>query len=65
MKINNILLIVLGLFVGVSFALPDAEAECGKLGVMSLDGIDLPEGVDLTKIRKCRDHPRGRPATPE
>ncbi|OJJ75293.1 hypothetical protein ASPBRDRAFT_205280 [Aspergillus brasiliensis CBS 101740] len=31
---------------------PNAEAECGSLGVMKLDPADLPEGVTLADVRK-------------
>ncbi|EPS45141.1 hypothetical protein H072_924 [Dactylellina haptotyla CBS 200.50] len=35
-------------------------AECGTLGVFSVSAEDLPEGVQLTDVRKCADHPLGR-----
>jgi hypothetical protein len=34
-----------------------AETECGDLGVMRIDTSKLPRGVDLSKMRKCREHP--------
>ncbi|PYI09936.1 hypothetical protein BO78DRAFT_307067, partial [Aspergillus sclerotiicarbonarius CBS 121057] len=42
----------------------DAEAECGALGVMEFDPASLPEGVTAADVRKCRDHPMGRPSSP-
>lgn len=38
---------------------PNAEAECGALGVMEYDPADLPEGVSPADIRKCKEHPLG------
>ncbi|KAK6811622.1 hypothetical protein RU639_012522 [Aspergillus parasiticus] len=43
-------------------ATPDevaAEAECGSLGVMRIDPAELPEGVTMTDVRMCADHPLG------
>ncbi|KAL3455394.1 hypothetical protein BJX64DRAFT_295089 [Aspergillus heterothallicus] len=42
-----------------------AEAECGSLGVMRIDPAELPEGVLLSDVRMCADHPLGRPSTPD
>lgn len=36
---------------------PDAEAICGRLGVMKVDPEDLPEGVLPSDVRMCADHP--------
>ncbi|PWY76123.1 hypothetical protein BO94DRAFT_538502 [Aspergillus sclerotioniger CBS 115572] len=41
-----------------------AEAECGSLGLMRVDPADLPEGVTLADVRKCREHPLGYLSTP-
>ncbi|KAE8154231.1 hypothetical protein BDV25DRAFT_126703 [Aspergillus avenaceus] len=38
----------------------DAVVECGDLEVMTVDPADLPEGVSLSDVRKCRNHPLGR-----
>jgi hypothetical protein len=35
---------------------PDAEAECGALGVMEWDLDTLP-GYNPAELRKCREHP--------
>lgn len=35
-------------------------AECGDLGVMTVDPADLPVGVAPSDVRKCLDHPLGR-----
>ncbi|KAM0420487.1 hypothetical protein ACHAPT_011782 [Fusarium lateritium] len=34
-----------------------AKAECGALGVMDWSNEDLPDYVDRTQLRKCREHP--------
>ncbi|KAH7112208.1 hypothetical protein B0J11DRAFT_447101 [Dendryphion nanum] len=34
-----------------------AEAQCGSLGVMNVNPTDLPEGVKLSDVRTCLDHP--------
>ncbi|KAE8324840.1 hypothetical protein BDV39DRAFT_179978 [Aspergillus sergii] len=36
-----------------------AEAGCGSLGVMRTDPVELPEGVTMTDVRMCADHPLG------
>ena len=36
---------------------PDAEAECGALGVMEWDLDALQGDYDLPQLRKCREHP--------
>ncbi|KAL2838009.1 hypothetical protein BJY01DRAFT_38417 [Aspergillus pseudoustus] len=41
-----------------------AEAECGSLGVMRIDPAELPEGVAMTDVRMCADHPLGPGAYP-
>jgi hypothetical protein len=46
-----------------SVAVPDAAAadECSNLGgVMSMEAHKLPEGVSLSDLRKCVEHPHGR-----
>ncbi|KAK0621107.1 hypothetical protein DIS24_g11445 [Lasiodiplodia hormozganensis] len=58
MKFNAILLLAAAAFSPVfSAAVSDAAAECGSLGVMSLDGV--AEGVDPASVRKCAEHPLG------
>ncbi|PYI29059.1 hypothetical protein BP00DRAFT_448758 [Aspergillus indologenus CBS 114.80] len=42
----------------------DAETACGRFGVMKVDPADLPAGVTMAEVRKCRDHPMGRPEYP-
>ncbi|KAF2142699.1 uncharacterized protein K452DRAFT_307639 [Aplosporella prunicola CBS 121167] len=42
----------------LSAAVSDTAAECGSLGVMSIDNI--PEDVDAANVRKCANHPLGR-----
>lgn len=31
--------------------------ECGELGVMEWDQANLPEGTDVSALRKCKKHP--------
>jgi hypothetical protein len=31
--------------------------ECGELGVMEWNQADLPEGTDISTLRKCKKHP--------
>ncbi|KAL1613955.1 hypothetical protein SLS54_010165 [Diplodia seriata] len=58
MKLNIRIMYAMTIFTPVfSAAISDAAAECGSLGVMSLD--NLPEGVDPADVRKCADHPLG------
>ncbi|CEI69446.1 hypothetical protein FVEN_g6969 [Fusarium venenatum] len=38
---------------------PGAEKLCGRLGPMTWNPKDLPEGVDVSQIRMCADHPAG------
>lgn len=33
------------------------EAECGGLGVMEWNLDELPQGTNITNLRKCREHP--------
>ncbi|KAH6889919.1 hypothetical protein B0T10DRAFT_487088 [Thelonectria olida] len=33
------------------------EAECGALGVMNWDLDSLPDNVDRSQLRKCKEHP--------
>jgi hypothetical protein len=74
MKINTSILAAV-LFAGVSIAqlavteaeIAQAKIDCGDLGVMSmedLEGIDLPEDFDFSKVRTCREHPNGSWETP-
>lgn len=56
MKFNAIVIFATAFFAPVfSAAVSDAAAECGDLGVMSLDGV--AEGVDPASVRKCVEHP--------
>ncbi|RAL15125.1 uncharacterized protein BO97DRAFT_403750 [Aspergillus homomorphus CBS 101889] len=41
-----------------------AKAECGSLGVMMIDPAELPEGVTMSDVRMCADHPLGPRAYP-
>ncbi|RAL03018.1 uncharacterized protein BO80DRAFT_423469 [Aspergillus ibericus CBS 121593] len=51
--------------LAASSSTPNLNAEeCGALGVMEVDLASLPEGVTAADVRKCRDHPLGRPAYP-
>ncbi|KAF4174894.1 hypothetical protein CNMCM8694_000640 [Aspergillus lentulus] len=34
-----------------------AVAECGPLGVMRIDPAELPEGIKMSDVRMCADHP--------
>ncbi|GKZ24768.1 hypothetical protein AbraIFM66951_002012 [Aspergillus brasiliensis] len=51
--------LILGIYATALATDPNAEAECGSLGVMKLDPADLPEGVTPADVRKCADHPLG------
>ncbi|KAI1379484.1 hypothetical protein F4677DRAFT_464780 [Hypoxylon crocopeplum] len=31
--------------------------QCGDLGVLQIDQTNLPEGVNLSEVRKCTNHP--------
>ncbi|KAE8154232.1 hypothetical protein BDV25DRAFT_148129 [Aspergillus avenaceus] len=42
-----------------------AEAECGSLGVMRIDPAELPEGISMSDVRMCADHPLGSRAIPD
>ncbi|KAL2837043.1 hypothetical protein BJY01DRAFT_251651 [Aspergillus pseudoustus] len=69
MKLHTYLLPLLGVYATAELvrspnAGPNAEAECGSLGVMYYDPAELPEGVFPEDVRKCRDHPLGRQAWP-
>ncbi|KAF4213424.1 hypothetical protein CNMCM8980_008055 [Aspergillus fumigatiaffinis] len=41
-----------------------AEAECGPLGVMRIDPAELPEGIRMSDVRMCADHPLSARAHP-
>lgn len=74
MKPLNPLSLLLALFTASALAAlrPDAtpdelaaaEAHCGSLGVMRIDPAELPEGVKMTDVRMCADHPLGPGASP-
>lgn len=36
----------------------DEPEDCGSLGLAEWDLDNLPEGVDATKLRTCKEHPR-------
>ncbi|KAF4152774.1 hypothetical protein CNMCM6069_001599 [Aspergillus lentulus] len=68
----------LSLFLGISTtttlaalrpdATPDevaaAKAECGSMGVMIINPAELPEGITMSDVRMCTDHPLGPGAYP-
>lgn len=65
----NTLLGLFGLFASGVLASPAnvaaaAEAalvaECGELGVMKVDASELPDGIDISQVRHCAEHPLGR-----
>lgn len=61
MKSHIVIFQVIALATGIlSTARDAATEECGGLGVM-VDNGTLPEGVDPTQLRKCVDHPLGKP----
>ncbi|RSM20106.1 hypothetical protein CDV31_000900 [Fusarium ambrosium] len=40
------------------FSMPtSADNECGDLGVMDWSAVDLPDYVDSSSLRKCKEHP--------
>ncbi|KAL0931075.1 uncharacterized protein CTRU02_213810 [Colletotrichum truncatum] len=57
-------IIVLANPIAAGVAPATAAEECGSLGVMTYTDASLLEGVDLTQIRTCRDHPLGPGARP-
>jgi hypothetical protein len=69
MKLTTSILIASSFFTGMTFAMPGTaatqvsnadvdDAECADLGgVLRISAADLPEGVSLSDVRKCRDHP--------
>ncbi|RJE24674.1 hypothetical protein PHISCL_02989 [Aspergillus sclerotialis] len=59
MKVYTTLLLLTAAMT-LTTATPNAEEECGALGVMQVDPKDVPEGVTLADVRKCADHPEGR-----
>ncbi|EXL45615.1 hypothetical protein FOCG_12992 [Fusarium oxysporum f. sp. radicis-lycopersici 26381] len=51
-----------GLFAAQALAVnmysaPNAAAECGALGVAEWDLDTLPAGMDVSELRKCKEHP--------
>jgi hypothetical protein len=74
MKLLTYLSLLLGISATTTLAAlrPDAtpdevaaaEAECGSLGVMRIDPAELPEGVMVSDVRMCADHPLGPRAHP-
>lgn len=63
MKTCTIVIQAMVLATGILSAIIDTHAAadgCGNLGVM-IDNGTLPEGVDPTQLRKCVDHPLGKP----
>ncbi|EUC33609.1 hypothetical protein COCVIDRAFT_23019 [Bipolaris victoriae FI3] len=59
----KLLSILLGLAATGALCSPTAEAveatveDCGELGVMEWDPATLPEGTDISALRKCKKHP--------
>ncbi|KAF4254002.1 hypothetical protein CNMCM8812_001850 [Aspergillus fumigatus] len=74
MKPLTYLALLLGISATTAFAAlrPDAtpdevaaaEAECGSLGVMRIDPAELPEGITMSDVRMCANHPLGPGAYP-
>jgi hypothetical protein len=58
LRFNSLLLFIEAAAV-LSFAMPDAVADCGLLGVMTYNAADLPVGVSPAALRKCAGHPLG------
>ncbi|KAF5017695.1 hypothetical protein F66182_10351 [Fusarium sp. NRRL 66182] len=44
-------------FAANMYSAPNAEAECGALGVMEWDLDTLPPDAVLGELRKCKEHP--------
>ncbi|RSL43488.1 hypothetical protein CEP51_016356 [Fusarium floridanum] len=42
-----------------ALALPasNAQAECGELGVMDWTNVEIPDTVNRTNLRTCKEHP--------
>ncbi|KAM0424431.1 hypothetical protein ACHAPT_010352 [Fusarium lateritium] len=57
MKLVTVFIGLIGLASAKIYIHPDAAAECGELGVMEWELDDLEPGYDITKLRKCREHP--------
>ncbi|KAI1208430.1 uncharacterized protein F4807DRAFT_461757 [Annulohypoxylon truncatum] len=38
---------------------PAAAEECGDLGIMEYDEVNLPQGMTPSDVRKCAKHPLG------
>ena len=57
MRIHLSLFLAVHATMAFAAAATDAEKECGRLGVMTFDPNDLPEGVKPEDVRKCADHP--------
>ncbi|KAH7469653.1 hypothetical protein IWW34DRAFT_738948 [Fusarium oxysporum f. sp. albedinis] len=62
MKFTATLFGLFGLFAAQAFAVnmysaPNAAAECGALGVAEWDLDTLPAGMDVSELRKCKEHP--------
>lgn len=58
MKIQALVVAALSVMV-VADQHPLAKEICGRLRPMTWDPNDLAEGVDVSKIRMCADHPMG------
>ncbi|RBR18567.1 uncharacterized protein FIESC28_06022 [Fusarium coffeatum] len=58
MKIQVLIAAAMTSFV-IADQYPGAKEKCGRLGPMTWDPKNLPEGVDVNKIRMCADHPMG------
>ncbi|KAH7149393.1 hypothetical protein B0J13DRAFT_304629 [Dactylonectria estremocensis] len=64
-SINTILFFSYTALAAVASVSPDTRVKslCGTLGVMEISPKQLPDGVALTDIRMCADHPLGRNRT--
>lgn len=59
-----IVLLALQCRVALSSPTDNVAAECGAMGVMTVDMTSLPTGVDPSAIRKCAEHPLGASPNP-
>lgn len=63
MNYFNVLAVLLVPFLVVAQGNGNTTVECGNLGIMTVPK-PLPSGVDPHKVRKCAEHPLGKPAVP-
>ena len=59
MKGLNSILMMAYASLAFGVAMPEAEAQCGSLGLMNVDHKALPESVTPADVRKCAEHPLG------